>query len=363
MAYTTYSYDANGNTQVINAGGSLTTNTWDIENRLTVVQLPAGTRTTASYDGDGKRRRYEDNQDARLRNFLWDGENIARQTDVNGATDRDYTYNPQLYGELVGQSRLFHHFDALGSTRNLTDAGQTVTDTRDYKAFGETNASSGTNPNRFWWVGRLGYYLQPDTGDYWVRARVYRPQIGRWVTRDPLVLSDVDRYLHVRNNVPNSSDASGLLRCLGLTPCSELRDPDAKPPYNNPTKCGRDALKEYIEIGCGPGGPGGAGGVPRCSNPNAYAWTDCCCEKRKCWYRTSHCQPYNEAPKCIQTCIRLHEKCHAEGCLRTGVITGESECYYRDCRCACDYYRMHYGGAASAPAVCRTYPPAGKARR
>ena len=66
---TTYSYDANGNTQVINAAGSLTTNTWDIENHLTVVQLPAGTRTTATYDGDGKRRRYEDNQDALLRNF------------------------------------------------------------------------------------------------------------------------------------------------------------------------------------------------------------------------------------------------------------------------------------------------------
>ena len=53
----------------------LSTHSWDIENRLTVVQLPAGTRTAASYDGDGKRRRYEDNQDALLRNSLWDGEN------------------------------------------------------------------------------------------------------------------------------------------------------------------------------------------------------------------------------------------------------------------------------------------------
>jgi YD repeat-containing protein len=87
---TTYSYDANGNTAVINAGGSLTTNAWDIENRLTVVQMPAGTLTTATYDGDGKRRRYQDNQDALLRNFLWDGENIARQTDVNNATDQSY---------------------------------------------------------------------------------------------------------------------------------------------------------------------------------------------------------------------------------------------------------------------------------
>ncbi len=39
--------------------GALTTYSWDIENRLTVVQMPAGTYTTATFDGDGKRRRYE----------------------------------------------------------------------------------------------------------------------------------------------------------------------------------------------------------------------------------------------------------------------------------------------------------------
>ena len=70
----TYSYDANGNTEVINGAGNLTTYTWDIENRMTVVQLAAGGRSTASYDGDGKRRSYEDS--VMLRNFIWDEENI-----------------------------------------------------------------------------------------------------------------------------------------------------------------------------------------------------------------------------------------------------------------------------------------------
>jgi YD repeat-containing protein len=83
-----YSYDANGNTAVINANGALTTNAWDIENRLTGVQLPAGGLNTMVYDGDGKRRSYADS--VILRNFIWDGENIARQTDVNGAADRQY---------------------------------------------------------------------------------------------------------------------------------------------------------------------------------------------------------------------------------------------------------------------------------
>jgi uncharacterized protein RhaS with RHS repeats len=51
-ARTTCTYDANGNTALVNAAGALTTTSWDIENRQTAVQLAAGTRTTATYDGD-----------------------------------------------------------------------------------------------------------------------------------------------------------------------------------------------------------------------------------------------------------------------------------------------------------------------
>ena len=168
---------------------------WDGENALLQIDV-------SNVIGPGKRRRYEDNQDALLRNFLWDGENIARQTDVNNATNRRYTLNPQVYGGLISQDGpAFHHGvypgrsrgDALGSTRNLTDSSQTVTDTRDHKAFGQTNASSGTNPNRFLWVGKDGYYQQPDPGNYWLRARTYNPSNGRFLSRDPAA-SEVNRY-------------------------------------------------------------------------------------------------------------------------------------------------------------------------
>jgi len=86
------------------------------------MELPDATLNTMTYDGDGKRRQYEDS--GGLRKFVWDGENILLQTDSGGTTNRDYTYNPQFYGELVSQSGLFHHGacpelsrgDALGST-------------------------------------------------------------------------------------------------------------------------------------------------------------------------------------------------------------------------------------------------------
>jgi RHS repeat-associated protein len=155
------------------------------------VELADATLNTITYDGEGKRREYEDS--AGLRKFVWDGENILLQTDSGGTTSRDYTYNPQGYGELVSQSGLFHHYDALGSTMQLTDETQGAVVSYLYRAFGEQTVMSGSSVNRFTWVGRLGYYRQPDTGDYWVRARVYRPTIGRWMSRDPWQ-RERDRY-------------------------------------------------------------------------------------------------------------------------------------------------------------------------
>ncbi len=94
----------------------------------------------------------------------------------------------EVAGTLGSRATAFYHYDALGSTRALTNSAKTTTDTADYRAFGLLNASSGSTTNPFRWVGQLGYYWQPDTDDHWVRARIYRPQIGRWVSRDPLLI-------------------------------------------------------------------------------------------------------------------------------------------------------------------------------
>jgi len=151
-----------------------------------------------------------------LRNFIWDGENIVRQTDSNNVTCRSYTLSPEIFGELISQDGpTFHHGvypersrrDALGSTMLLTDSSQNTVISYLYRAFGEQTILSGSNPNRFGWVGRLGYYRQPDTSDYWVRARIDRPTIARWVSRD-LRLA-LNRYAYAGNSPVNVIDASG----------------------------------------------------------------------------------------------------------------------------------------------------------
>jgi hypothetical protein len=90
----------------------------------------------------------------------------------------------------------------------LTDASQNEVVSYRYRAFGEQTVVSGSSPNRFGWVGRVGYYRQPDSDDYWVRARVCLPSTGRWISRDRLV--GQPPYSLAGNRVPKAADPSGL---------------------------------------------------------------------------------------------------------------------------------------------------------
>ena len=103
----------------------------------------------------------------------------------------------------------YYHADALGSTRQLTDASQNVSDTYTYDAFGNQRATSGSSVNPFRYVGQLGYYYDPDTGTMNVRARTYQTGISRWLSRDPL-RSEWNLFRYVGNSPGNWGDPSGL---------------------------------------------------------------------------------------------------------------------------------------------------------
>src|SRR3990170_5448314 len=151
-------------------------------------------------------------------NYIWDVEsdNLLMETDASGATTAVYTNEPDVFGELVSQRRAgassYYHFDAQRSTRELTEANQNVTDAATYTAFGEAVASSGVTSNPFGYQGALGYYLNPETNDLYVRARFYAPQLGRFTSRDPIgYLDGLGLYTYVVGNPLLRTDPSGLL--------------------------------------------------------------------------------------------------------------------------------------------------------
>jgi RHS repeat-associated protein len=212
---TTYTFDASGNQQLeLAPNGDRTTNTWDFENRRTLAVLPSAVRNTFAYQSDGLRVQSQDS--GGTTKHVWDGQNVLLETDGADATGVVYSLEPVQFGNLISQRRSgatkTYHFDPLGSTDRLTASDQTVTDSYLYQAFGEILASSGSTTNPWRYGGRLGYYLQTDLAENYVRARWNDPAFGRWLSQDPQYLAGILPllYAYVGNGPVVQIDPSGL---------------------------------------------------------------------------------------------------------------------------------------------------------
>src|SRR5262245_55842315 len=95
-------------------------------------------------------------------NYQWDTveDNIIEEFDDSGTTVADYTTGPDLYGNVISQSRdgvtSQFHFDALGSTIALTGTDMNTTAGRSYSAFGTVTESFGATDFQFQYGGQKG---------------------------------------------------------------------------------------------------------------------------------------------------------------------------------------------------------------
>ena len=150
----------------------------------------------------------------KITNFVWNpvDDCIISELDGTGAVQAVYTNEPQQYGGVISQRRgtttSTYHYDALGSTRFLTDSAGNVTDTYLNDAWGNNVASTGTTVNPFKWAGKYSYYTDGGTGQVYVRARMYQPTVARWMSVDPL-FHELLRYKYGRLNPVLMMDPSG----------------------------------------------------------------------------------------------------------------------------------------------------------
>lgn len=156
-------------------------------------------------------------------NYIWDPhcDNVLMEQDESGSTTGIYTNEPSQFGNLISQLRngqkYFHHYDALRSTRAVTDQSENVVETAIYSALGETVAKTSSITNPFGFKGSFGYCANPEMDDFYVRARTLLPKLGRWLSADPsgFSKSDANLYLYVENQPIQHSDPSGLQRLCG----------------------------------------------------------------------------------------------------------------------------------------------------
>src|SRR5712664_3094499 len=101
-------------------------------------------------------------------NYIWDDDNLLAEADDSNVVQTVYTNETQQYGNLVSTrisgTTSYHHFDAIGSTRQLTNAAGTITDTVIYDAWGNVVNRVGATATKRLWVGVLTYYTDPETG-------------------------------------------------------------------------------------------------------------------------------------------------------------------------------------------------------
>ena len=143
------------------------------------------------------------------------------EQDGDGNTTVVYTQEPVKYGDVIAQHRIdpatgvgesfYYHTDALGSTRELTDASGNVVNTYNYDAFGNTIASTGTVENPFRFTGNVGYYFDKELQTYHIRARNYQPTTGRWTSQDPIGFAggDSNLFAYVGNSPTGRLDPTG----------------------------------------------------------------------------------------------------------------------------------------------------------
>jgi RHS repeat-associated protein len=154
--------------------------------------------------------------------YIWDDANLLAETDGMNVINVVYTNEPQHFGNLVS-SRIsgttsYHHFDSLGSTRQLTSTTPHLTDSVIYDAWGNVVNSSGSTEMMFLWVGEIGYYRDAETSELSIRRRNYRSRLATWGSQDPSFASDLrfitssitNPYLYVENNPANKVDPTGL---------------------------------------------------------------------------------------------------------------------------------------------------------
>jgi RHS repeat-associated protein len=102
--------------------------------------------------------------------------------------------------------------DALGSVRQLTDEGGTVTLTQSYSPYGDVLSSMGDSSSVYGYTGEW----TDVTGLVYLRARYYDPLQGRFMTRDvwggdgnnPI---SYNAWLYVYANLVNLTDPSGQM--------------------------------------------------------------------------------------------------------------------------------------------------------
>lgn len=174
---------------------------YDQQNRLidvTVKDPPNHFSTVSHYAYDYVGRRETVTVDGTTTHAGY-GEALDPLVDVNdkGEVDAAYIFiGSRRLAAIEGDKLKIFHTDELGNTLKVSDDTGAVTQTVRYDPFGNVTFLNGPDANPFLFAGKP---YDRATGLIYFGGRFYDPQLGRYLTRDPLA-QGMNHYLYTDNN-------------------------------------------------------------------------------------------------------------------------------------------------------------------
>jgi RHS repeat-associated protein len=213
-------YDENGN---MTSDGSRIIS-WDSENRLVQVtdnNTSPATVTTMLYDGFSRRSGIKETQGSATlatKVYVWDRITIAEERSAFGVVSKRYFSN----GFQNTKTSFFSSHDHLGSVVDVTDPNGNLRGAYSFDLWGRRTRLAGDINSDF---GFTGHFQDEGTGLTLAWFRNYEPNLGRWLSRDPIgERGGMNLYGYVGNRPVQTWDPFGLSSCLDLLRNVDLND-------------------------------------------------------------------------------------------------------------------------------------------
>jgi len=192
-------YDEVGNLIEKRGAGSVLRYSYDPDNRLIAVDSREGGRIEFTYDAFG-RRIAKSTKDGET-GFLWDGDVLLGER--RGDRTNEYVFGPGSYEPLCRFEEAgleTYHNDHIGTPRELTDEMGQLVWSANYDVYGRVSQlRSDKTDNR---IRFQGQYEDEETGLYYNRFRYFDPEIGRYISKDPIgLLGGSNPYAYTTNPV------------------------------------------------------------------------------------------------------------------------------------------------------------------
>jgi RHS repeat-associated protein len=214
-----YTYDLNGNL----TEDATRSYQWDAKNELTAIIYNSGSNegnhTEFTYNGVGQRVKIVEATGTTVgsgtvtstKQYVWAG-GIAEERDGSNTVTRRYFGQGEQRIVSGTATNYFYTRDHLGSIREMIASDGSTIDARySYDPYGRATQVSGSISCDFQFAGM---YEHATSGLNLTQYRAYDPNVGRWLSRDPLPDAETNQgpnlYNYVENDPLNLRDPLGL---------------------------------------------------------------------------------------------------------------------------------------------------------